>query len=86
MQNSIVHFLKYLIVDHLLVNRLYCFKVFILFIDCIDLECGLKTIPVRCLHNHCQNRGICYVDLLRNLTQCVCPSGKIKQKSFIFYY
>ncbi len=35
----------------------------------------MKTIPVRCLHNHCQNRGICYVDLLRNLTQCVCPSG-----------
>ncbi|CAF1001650.1 unnamed protein product [Adineta steineri] len=54
----------------------YCplFKIF----DCrpfTDLECGLKTIPVRCLTNHCQNRGICYVDLLRNLTQCVCPSG-----------
>ncbi|UJR09595.1 hypothetical protein I4U23_013830 [Adineta vaga] len=54
----------------------YCplFKIF----DCrpfTDLECGLKTIPVRCLQNHCQNRGVCYVDLLRNLTQCVCPSG-----------
>ncbi|CAF1175880.1 unnamed protein product [Rotaria sordida] len=54
----------------------YCplFKIF----DCrpfTDLECGLKTIPVRCLQNHCQNRGICYVDLLRNVTQCVCPSG-----------
>lgn len=36
----------------------------------------MKTIPVRCLHNHCQNRGVCYVDLLRNLTQCVCPAGK----------
>lgn len=45
-------------------------------IDGLDLECGLKTIPVRCLHNHCQNRGVCYVDLLRNLTQCVCPTGK----------
>ena len=41
------------------------------------MKCGLKTILVRCLYNHCQNRGICYVDLLRNITQCVCPLGKI---------
>ncbi|CAF2149828.1 unnamed protein product [Rotaria magnacalcarata] len=54
----------------------YCplFNIF----DCrpfADLECGLKTIPVRCLHDHCQNQGDCYVDLLRNVTQCVCPPG-----------
>ncbi len=73
MQNSIVHFLKYLIVDHLLVNSIDYDEEFRLI--SIDLECGLKTIPVRCLNNHCQNRGVCYVDLLRNLTQCVCPSG-----------
>ncbi len=47
------------------------------------MECGLKTIPVRCLYNHCQNRGACYVDLLRNLTQCVCPSGR--NELFFFF-
>jgi hypothetical protein len=78
MQNSIVHFLKYLIVDHLPVKILREMNnnSIDFFFDSIDLECGLKTIPVRCLYNHCRNRGVCYVDLLRNLTQCVCPSGK----------
>lgn len=40
----------------------------------IDLECGLKTIPVRCSTNHCQNQGVCYVDQL-NVSKCVCPLG-----------
>ncbi|CAF3534312.1 unnamed protein product [Adineta steineri] len=54
----------------------YCplFKIF----DChpfTDLQCGLKTIPVRCSYNHCQNQGICQVDILKNTSQCICPSG-----------
>lgn len=76
MQNSIVHCLKSLIVDHLQVMLRSSLGRENNTIDGLDLECGLKTIPVRCLHNHCQNRGVCYVDLLRNLTQCVCPTGK----------
>ncbi len=47
------------------------------------MECGLKTIPVRCSNNHCQNRGICHIDILKNISQCVCPSGKF---SFFFFY
>ncbi|CAF3641598.1 unnamed protein product [Rotaria sordida] len=54
----------------------YCplFKIF----DCYpftDLKCGLTPIPVRCTNNHCQNQGFCYVDILKNASQCVCPFG-----------
>ena len=42
----------------------------------LDLECGLKTIPVPCPFNHCENHGSCHVNILQNLSQCVCPSGK----------
>ena len=46
-------------------------------IDCpLDLECGLKTIPVHCADNHCQNQGSCYVDMLQNSSRCVCSPGK----------
>ncbi len=70
-----------------LIILIFCIKFFAVWFlfFVIDLECGLKTIPVRCLHNHCENRGICYVDLLRNLTQCVCPPGK-KEEIICFYY
>ncbi len=56
-------------------------KIFLLCLDQLDLECGLKTIPVRCSNNHCRNRGICHMDILKNVSQCVCPSGKF---SFFF--
>ncbi|UJR36501.1 hypothetical protein I4U23_029222 [Adineta vaga] len=54
----------------------YCplFKMF----DChpfTDLECGLKSIPVRCSSNHCQNHGICHIDIVQNISKCICPSG-----------
>ena len=51
----------------------------------LDLQCGMKTIPVRCSNNHCQNRGICYVDILKNVSQCVCPSGKLNHWKISFF-
>jgi hypothetical protein len=60
-----------------------CFKgkIFSSYLNGLDLECGLKTIPVHCSNNHCRNRGICHVDILKNISQCICPSGK-----FCFVY
>jgi hypothetical protein len=52
----------------------------------LDLECGLKTIPVRCLYNNCQNQGICHVDILKKVSQCVCPSGKFKIVDWLGFF
>jgi hypothetical protein len=48
------------------------------------MKCGLKTIPVRCSDNHCLNQGICHVEILKNLSQCVCPSGKFRFLLIVF--
>jgi hypothetical protein len=54
-----------------------------LFFNELDLDCGLKTLPVRCSNNNCQNRGICHVDMIKNISQCVCPAGKFLLLFFV---
>ena len=51
----------------------------------IDLRCGLKTIPVPCSTDQCQNQGFCYVDMFKNASQCVCPLGTFNSFSFSLF-
>lgn len=43
----------------------------------VDVPCGARTMPVRCPTNDCENEGTCYVETSKNVSRCVCPSGKV---------
>lgn len=51
-----------------------------------DIACGQRSTPVVCSNNHCLNGGSCSIDLLRNRSRCICPSGKLIRLLWSSYY